>query len=104
MAHSEIKPALTAEEWAEWREKGWLPKYSALLEVERLGPEDRHAYAALCLDGQPSGFTRKHEELVRNFIGCEWGRMTSEEMAVAESDLDSLANLIEALLPPEDEE
>lgn len=56
---TEMKPALTAEEWTEWREKGWLPTYS------ELGSKYRHGCAALCLEEQPFGFTREDVEKLR---------------------------------------
>ena len=62
------------------------------------GPEARHATAALCLYGQPFGFTREHAEKLR------WAAYCMDEAGIVHADGDDLrvvADLIEALLPPE---
>lgn len=112
----EIKNALTPEEWAQklvkrdevwaelstegdvevyrWPSADWNPRADA-------PPALRHALAALCLYGQPFGFTREdveglsrraeNEEDVSHMMG---GR--------GASSLRSLATRIAALLPPEE--
>ena len=91
-----MKPALTAEEWAFCLR---YPDQFVAWTVERMGreiaaratpiPEARpHMAAALCLHNQPYGFTREDVTWLR---ANKW------------SDLcQSIANRIEALLPPED--
>lgn len=107
---SEIKPALTAEEWAsreyrsgestdvrffeyEGRELMCIDAgcdyddYTAVLE-----PEHRHAVAALALYGQPFGFTREDAELLRDLEDAP----DDQRLAVS-----AVRAKIEALLPPE---
>lgn len=100
-----MKPALTAEEWARtfaaWRDN---PSEQDLLDEPRVAltawtlmhrklPHEAHALAALCLHGQPFGFTREHVAAVLLAAGREVGSL--------ERDLEDVAELIEALLPPE---
>jgi hypothetical protein len=62
--------------------------------------EGRHALAALCLHGQPFGFTREDVKLCRLVI--PWIYQRWDESVRPEMDaLESLASRIEALLPPE---
>lgn len=104
---SDIKPALTPEEWAK------TPKVLAKVEidpplqfigtgkVEDYPARTIHAMAALLLRGQPFGFTREDVRLLREAIQTcesEW-RMGDVEGDVA--ILRSLAGRLEALLPPE---
>ncbi len=97
-----MKPALSAEEWLcrHTRRDGcefWISHDGGevVLDRSRPGvttPEDRHALAAFCLDGQPFGFTREDAELVR---------IASGEVSDRYRRLQGLAERIEALLPPE---
>lgn len=99
---SEIKPALTPEEW---RKKATgdgdtgdtmildgfvavVMDFTRFIEVL-----DRHGTAALCLHGQPFGFTREDVLLCR-------GQLHHPESAEIWELLHSLADRIEALLPP----
>lgn len=83
-----MKPALTAEEWGNVD----LPVADT--------PESRHATAALCLHGQPFGFTREDVIMLR----AARLRLDGEEQEDAwDKSLDSLADRIEALLPPEND-
>ena len=114
---SEIKPALTAEEWANFKnvvrddgaftlvfscdpphfidvanETGGILQYTIRVPQEHLS-----ALAALCLHGQPYGFTRG-----------DVGRLRQVADAIAydpdeDRDLRDLADRIEALLPPKEE-
>lgn len=123
-----MKPALTAEEWDSGYESKDLTV--SLRSNNRLGvsahsyplggtlgdPRDIHALAALCLHGQPFGFTR--EDVVRHRNVAESIRMSLELQGPAatwdfpreEIDSkarhaawhDSMADRIEALLPPEE--
>ena len=101
---SDIKPALTPEQWA----GGWEGEYS---------PKGCHQEAAFCLHGQPFGFTRADVDLLRE-QAVEWRRkaqaigpepglsaddshyslaLAFDEDAV---ECDSLADRIETLIPP----
>jgi len=107
---SETKPAMTAEEWGEFfalREAG-----SSIM--RRLGkggwtpPENAHKQAALCLHNQPFGFTREMAEAARWQQGYWEARATEtldeEESFRCRARADAqgqIADLIEALLPPE---
>lgn len=82
---SDIKPALTAEQWSK--------KLAG--NTEPLGAITEHGVAALCLYGQPFGFTREDVHVLGLVVGAakeadsEYGQV-----------LQSLADRIEALLPP----
>ncbi len=85
-----IEPAMTPEEWLElYRAPG--PDTVAGLAFAK-GP---HSCAAWCLHGQPFGFTRADVRELRRTSGWEVGE-------VARDRLHSLADRIEALLPPEE--
>lgn len=94
---SEIKPALTPEQW-ERREASFFG-INMRLEEDGVGfgvadcetifdDEERHALAALCLHEQPFGFTRDDVDELWSAIANGW------------DGLKSLADRIEALLPP----
>ena len=124
---TEIRPALTAEEWkfprvieyqrdweiqmgldqGDWpvpyRESGyavWIsaePRGSTAHAAHNI-QERRHALAALALHGQPFGFTRDDVEHVRLVAGqCDALRLGPSHASV----LRDLADRIAALLPPE---
>ena len=118
-----IAPALTAAEWAALESQEHdvrlfrhHPRTDELLEVgldcwdygsSTDKPADRHAIAALALHGQPFGFTRADVALVRGVIadvdhghgdGCFRGPCCCKDRM---GRLFSLADRIEALLPPE---
>lgn len=135
---TEIRPALTPEQWRDehWygastplSVEGWVGNYPERLSIylmdegrccecpdpcpcptdagHELTPGERHATAALCLYGQPFGFTREDVEALSHF--------GTASLAVAEPHprdptrpfwerakrIDSIAARIEALLPPE---
>ena len=94
------KPALTAQEWADAFDPE-IHTDALLYEVSYLwGSARPHGVAALCLHGQPFGFTREDVELVRGLRG----RPSEYDSSPIEDDdpaLDALADRIEALLPPE---
>ena len=115
-----IKPALTAEEWAkkETKQAEWCYNEGAVklgtwivwegdtereLEVLIVYGEsdfrypiaDRHGTAALCLHGQTYGFTWEDVETLREI--AEVSQFPREVHICA-----SLANRIEALLPPDE--
>lgn len=109
---NEIKPALTAEEWAGVCTVGrpmevWGKAGGGGLGVVvngLLDPSDRHALAAHCLNGQPFGFTREDVKWLHHAAAHakpappEYRQLSDEIVAIY---LD-LADRIEALLPPED--
>lgn len=100
MESTQIKPALTKEEWAR------ITPDTGIIQRQINGvtygyyagttPEGRHAMAALALYGQPFGFTRKDVQNLR--AGGEWVRMDG---LTADEFRKSLADRIEALLPLE---
>lgn len=105
-----IKPALSAEEWkwSGFRPKRWPDEFEPYIAhtgdevvvVPRpaaVGPEQRHVLAALCLHGQPFGFTREDVEIVTS------GALMFRDGTDSRIDLLALADRIESLLPPETE-
>ena len=126
----EIRPALTAEEWERTnpyrragRQQGAtagadpIPDgrlidlchdpeiLSALLEgMGKEHSEKLHALAALCLHGQPFGFTWEDVDALRNWADAEEesradGAMSSS--GVGPGVARSIANRIASLLPPQ---
>ena len=109
---SEIKPALTAEQWAkkDFFLEARLMMGGQLLQVECddvvNGP---HAVAAIALDGQPYGFTREMLAALQRTITdahvMHDDRVTdADERRECEAQLDladAVADCVEALLPPE---
>lgn len=104
---SEIKPALTAEQWADALERSRLnPSRPIDREVAIRWREHQDApytgLAALLLYGQPLGFTQEDVRLLE-----EWrsGLMTANygrgRGSPVERQLASLADRIKALLRPE---
>lgn len=98
-----MKPALTAEEWTEALSSGYPPVDSCSYESDRFP----HKNAALCLYGQPFGFTPSdiltlenaasfYREYVQRFRPAGAPDTLLDEAARA----DDLADRIEALLPP----
>lgn len=83
-----VTPALTREGWAKCLE------YPLVFEKRTI---PRHALAALCLHGQPFGFSREDVRLVE-FI-AEFDPQDHPDVP----KLRSLAARISALLPPEEE-
>ena len=125
MAHSEIKPALTAEEWARvFARNAYDDPYTEIAgynvrlnrgdyyslevvdtdgwyythELTFYGGE-RQQLAALCFHGQPFGFTRQDVKVLR-------GAQSALNFECMDRGFDrpcTLADRIEALLPPEGE-
>lgn len=120
-----IEPALTPEEWAELRDTGALTMgpFGAVLEMDGTvtiyDSDDGYtlqqsALAALCLHDQPSGFTR--EDVTRHRNRAKYYRenlaatVATWDFPQAERDSkrrhgewhESMADRIEALLPPEE--
>jgi len=103
-----MKPALTPEEWGQqYIEIGHGGREftfydDCTVEVDSHSGSHvtgyfntrRHALAALCLHGQPFGFTRSDVEFLRSFGDAQ--------MDIAEGPMiHAIADRIEALLPPE---
>ena len=101
---SEIKPALTAEEWKNRHTERGYTFVSVGVDVW-LGPpndkdplvmvQNRHAMAAICLHEQPFGFTR---DMLRALRELGHPSQTTEGLDLAYAAIDR----IEALLPPEE--
>jgi hypothetical protein len=108
----EIKPALTAEEWADEPSQvldGWIDLELGTVDVCLGGPastgdaaRDRHALAALLLHRQDFGFTwadvKALEAVYRRVIADP--RPLGDDAAAVEQ-MHDLAARIAALLPPE---
>lgn len=105
------EPALTPEEWGrkalyakgegrehEFWDDGWVEvqAYNGEHHMADLSPR-RHGIAALCLHGQPFGFTREDVKLLREGIVHE----QAEYLPVEATRISDLADRIEALLPPD---
>ena len=89
---SDISPALTAEEWASF--PNWPDAEHVVLEP--LYYPSLHGIAAANLHGQPFGFTREDVEVLTDAVGSVYSSMEGS------AKLLSLADRIEALLPPEE--
>ena len=101
-----MKPAMTREEWdagcaengydtfASRDDDGRIDTYDAVF----LKPEDCHKVAALCLHNQPFGFHREDVANIRDALIFKYREPDDER----NEQLESLADRIEALLPPED--
>lgn len=105
-----IKPALTAEGWAQKyhysadidpatgnlrinHDEGWVT-----IDGSASGKLERHAIAALALYGQPFGFTREDVEVLRREAYDEWYGASHPNPGDV---MLSIAARIEALLPLE---
>lgn len=101
----EIKPALTPEEWQHWlvwrENSGMLPACLATQQGVAPSLSEEHGTAALCLYGQPFGFTHEDVTLLNRAVIMEpyAGALTPDPNASAK--LFSLIARIAALLPPE---
>jgi hypothetical protein len=112
-----IAPALTPEEWAEGKKaKAFTSEYKGVLPFEEAvhrgsaygfaladqyettstnDPELMHAAAALCLHGQPFGFTWEDVKMLRDNVASQGPRESAFGAFL------NLADRIAALLPPE---
>ena len=115
-----MKPAMTKEEWADGpNELGYFDWEMGIVDTSGhfLTPMDfRHKLAAFTLHNQPFGFTREDVALVRDAVVELCTRDTGVRFAddrdyreivvdydeVAAHPGTSLADRIEALLPPEE--
>lgn len=93
-----VKPALSAKEWADLQgdRADWAAQTLSWAESEvQTVVSSRHGLAALCLYDQPFGFTQKDVRMLRILAQSRVNIVTS-----ASPLYDSLADRIEALLPP----
>ncbi len=86
------EPALTSEDWAELLGPSMVSSTLPQIATVRTWASDEtgygaHGTAALCLHGQPFGFTWADVEMLRGFS--------------ATYDYEELADRIQALLPPQ---
>lgn len=97
-----MKPALTAVEWGQALAGNAPWMYRA----DNDTPEEYHAAGALYLYGQPFGFTREDAEAVRLCIRiCDVWITREDTLALWQQNRPyvlSIADRIEALLPPVD--
>ena len=94
-----MKPALTREEWEHWEDSVNYSMYDQAHDdaVENLCANwgNPQQIAAKCLHGQPFGFTREDLRLLR-YAARSWHPLEGRSHWV------TLADRIEALLPPEE--
>lgn len=96
---SEIKPALTAEEWEQARRQHFVTTWHMF---------GAHGAAALCLEGEPFGFTHEDVDLLEGEATKRgFSAMDDEAFGITGSvdrdkqrRLQSLAARLAALLPP----
>lgn len=116
-AGQDVTPALTPEEWAPHKGPMQIPTSTlALLRVMdlpyRAGFSEAHALAALCLHGQPFGFTQEDVDTLRRLspdtpleraLGGSWGNPDVEVRMSGDvaRRIASIADRIASLLPPE---
>ena len=66
-----VKPALTWEEWNDWRRREWLPGVHTINDIAGLEPSDKHKAAALALNGEAFGFTHHMLDALESvYSGC----------------------------------
>ena len=106
MAETEqVRPALTPRQW---EDPGRLYPLSAYVALDgnlylydsedEQRPEERHTLAAIALYGQPFGFSHEDAESLRE--AASFLRRVGNSVGWA-NKLDSIADRIQALLPPE---
>ena len=98
-----MKAALTAEEWKHALgvlSAGAPPSIAAVVCIERVGIDDAHSLAALCLHAQPFGFTWEDVKMLREC--ADNARNNTNFDGIEEADhTDAVADRISVLLPPE---
>lgn len=104
---TEIRPALSPEEWTRALElEGWIPLPAN--ESSELYSRP-HRMAALALYGQPFGFTHDDvtaiRELLEDYVGDDEGprgeSWQSDELLALMAKVRTVADRLAALLPPE---
>ena len=91
---SEIKPALTGGDWSDPDRNKVPVGKDGFIDRHYVLDRDKHRLAAQCLHGQPFGFTQEMVDELR--LAAGYCRTTSHELWC-----DDIADLIEALLPPD---
>jgi hypothetical protein len=91
-----MKLALTREQWREFDLLTLPWMYEFIFGSGREVEEYRHAHAAIALAGQPFGFTWEDVE----FLRCEAMNNLDNGWRHDAAFCDSIADRIEALLPP----
>ncbi len=89
---TDFSPALTATEWRDWLS----PEFAHISIPTQAIHLDRHALAALCLVGQPFGFTHEDINLLHRLVLVA-ATLSRDDFLAA----DGLAGRIKALLPPQ---
>lgn len=114
----EIKNALSDDEWeakvafdaGTWGHDPLDRHLDAYQDFDlmRVEVRNKHATAALCLFGQPFGFTREDVEAIEDFLSCSIGQdgggdhiLDSPVGEAAYRRVGSLVARIASLLPPE---
>ena len=106
---SEIKAALTAEEWSWWYDE-WKREEAVFSVTDDQGYSaelPKHQIAALCLHDQPFGFTREDIEVLCNVLEDLDDKMQRGPEGIeiyVQPKYDAVASLsarISALLPPD---
>jgi hypothetical protein len=114
---SDVAPALTPEEWARMGGGGKpKPNDEVFVEGDNIcvvsdsgrvsAGYDRHALAALCLHGQPFGFTWEDVDLLVQLGGYEapgFSPHYEDGRLLPHPAVKSLADRIAALLPPREQ-
>lgn len=96
---SEIRLAAKGREWKNWLHEGPTPGPTLVGELPYIGSEDKHLVAALCLHGQPFGFTWEDVEGLRS-VAAYLAHMKATDGVIDADGVLSIAARIEALLPP----
>lgn len=104
---SDIKPALTAEEW----ETHFASSGDIAVEIANAADQGQfHVVAALALYGQKFGFTREHARALREIADEQESRLKNPHWGMTDDrsraryqiiQTREAADRIEALLPPE---
>jgi hypothetical protein len=106
---SEIQPALTPEQWRkqEATDRTWFIEHDGValwedgsVTVEEHGPIARHGTAALCLYGQPFGFTQEDVEMLQAVHDTRVAQARAIGVAYGHPQWLRLIERIAALLPP----
>ncbi len=110
MSAADVKPALTWEEWRDWRRREWLPGVPTVNDIAGLEPADKHKAAAVALDGQGFGFTHEMLDALESvYSGCVnfAPSPSTEEERIDEARtyrlVEQAISNLRALLPPRED-
>ena len=92
MTDTTITPALTRKQWDATDPASVGPRRMLDGATALFGTDGLHPLAALCLHGQPFGFTQEDVDACRSADDEEWAKWQPQLAALAEK--------IAALLPP----